>query len=131
MGMLGIIFLFLCKIGIISLRLNIMFYIVLGSLFIIFLILGTTMMVKSKKLYAGIDEEDTLVYHVKSWVLENCKQVDIDQAIQNDDEEDSEEVKYFKRTQYIKNAINEKFLNLEDGFVDYYIDELYEKIFES
>ncbi|MBO5167084.1 MAG: hypothetical protein J6B90_10875 [Lachnospiraceae bacterium] len=51
-----------------------------------------------------------------------------------DDTEDvsadiSEEEKYFKRTSYMKEKITEKFLNLDEAFLDNFVDEMYTNIY--
>lgn len=53
---------------------------------------------------------------------------------ETDDTEDvsadiSEEEKYFKRTLYMKEKITEKFLNLDEAFLDNFVDEMYTGIY--
>ena len=62
---------------------------------------------------------------------EDAKPVDVKEA---DDTEDvsaeiSEEEKYFKRTSYMKEKITEKFLNLDEAFLDNFVDEMYTNIY--
>ena len=43
----------------------------------------------------------------------------------------TEEEKYFRRTEHIKNLISHNFINIDEGFLDNLIDEFYAEIFGS
>lgn len=40
-------------------------------------------------------------------------------------------MKYFYRAEYMKKLINDKFMNLDEDYVDYICDELYTELFEE
>ena len=41
------------------------------------------------------------------------------------------EVKYFKRCEEIKRLLSDKFMNLDEGFLDDFVDHIYEELFEE
>ena len=40
-------------------------------------------------------------------------------------------MRYFKRTEKMRNLINEKFLNLDEAYLEHILDEIYSEIFEK
>ena len=47
------------------------------------------------------------------------------------DEDTSEELKYFQRTEKMQEMIKNQFMNLDEGYLDRLIDEMYPEIFED
>lgn len=98
---------------------------VMGALFLLFLIMGVVSL-KSYKRYEGkAKEEDTLTENLNRWCRENLSREVIDAEIQAD----SEELLYFCRTEKMRALIQQSFFNLEDSFLDSFIDEYYPKLF--
>lgn len=71
--------------------------------------------------------ESNLKDEIMSWCRESLTAEGIDADLV--DVELSEEEKYFKRTEYIRNQIGQKFINIDEGFLDYLIDEFYPEVF--
>ena len=67
---------------------------------------------------------------MRNWCAENLKAEQIDNELFAG-EELSEEQKYFKRTDKMKQLIENKFMNLDEAFLDNFIDEYYQELFES
>ena len=44
-------------------------------------------------------------------------------------EENEEELQYFKRAEKMKEMISGKFMNLDEAFLDSFVDDLYQNIF--
>lgn len=101
---------------------------VMGALFIIFLILGIISMKNYKTLSADAESENSLVEQMRQWCKANLSAEQIDEDL-FDKEELPEEQKYFMRTDKMKQRIESKFMNLEEAFLDHFIDEYYQEIF--
>lgn len=101
---------------------------VMGALFIIFLILGVISMKNYKTLSANAESENSLVEQMRQWCRENLSAEQIDEDL-FDKEELPEEQKYFMRTDKMKQKIESKFMNLEEAFLDHFVDEYYQEIF--
>ena len=42
-----------------------------------------------------------------------------------------EEQKYFVRAEKMRELINDKFMNLDEAFVEHFVDEYYQKLYEG
>ena len=128
-GGLGLICILLILFGIIPLHMNLfskyLIIGVMGSLFILFIVMGFLSVKSYKKFEIKASEEDTLTQNLTSWVKENLHKEQIDADI----EEASEELLYFLRTEKMKEMITHKFLNLDAAFLDSFIDDIYPEIF--
>ncbi len=138
-GVLGIIAVILGAAGIIPIQPGnpYMFYGVMSVVFILFIVMGIVS-VRNAVFFAGkAISDNTLHETMLKWCAENLNAADIDSEIglliseeaENDDEnyEINEEEMYFKRYEYIKSRLNEQFMNLDEGFLDNFIDE---KVFD-
>ena len=136
-GGAGLLVIILCMAGVISLSLSAtskyMVYGVMGALFILFIVMGIVSMRSSKIFEQKAKTEDNLTEEITKWCLTDINRELIDKMIQEVDgeEETSEEMKYFKRTEKMKALINEKFLNLDEAYLEHIIDEIYSGIFEN
>ena len=102
---------------------------VMGAMFILFIIFGIVSMRNSKILLVQARSEDTLMSELRKWCLENLKAEQIDSGLSFGDM--PEEQKYFRRTDKMKELINNKFLNLDQGLLEHFVDEYYQELFES
>ena len=80
---------------------------------------------ENKKFEIKASEEDNLTKQLTAWCKENLKT----EIIDSDIEESNAELLYFSRTEKMKELITEKFLNLDDAFLDSFIDDIYPDIF--
>lgn len=101
---------------------------VMGALFTLFIVFGVVSMKTFKILSVKAKSEDSLLQEITKWCGENLTAEGIDEGL-FEDEEISEEQKYFKRTEKMKRNIQDKFMNLEDGFLDSFIDDYYQNLF--
>lgn len=128
-GGIGLIFIVMVLFNIIPLHMNLFSkYLILGvmgTLFILFIVMGLLSVKSYKKFEIKASEEDHLTKKLKSWCLENIKQEDLD----TDVEEAGEELLYFHRTEKMKEIISDKFMNLDAAFLDSFIDDIYPEIF--
>ena len=128
-GGLGFVCILLILFGIIPLHMNLfskyLIIGVMGTLFILFIVMGFLSVKSYKKFELKASEEDTLTQKLTSWVKENLHKDQIDADI----EEASEELLYFLRTEKMKEMITHKFFNLDAAFLDSFIDDIYPEIF--
>lgn len=101
---------------------------VMGALFILFIVFGFVSMKSFKILSLKAKSEDSLLEEITKWCEENLTVEEIDAGL-FDNEEMPEEQKYFKRTDKMKKIIQDKFMNLEEGFLDHFIDDYYQNLF--
>lgn len=101
---------------------------VMGALFLIFFVLGIISMKNYKILSADAESETALVAKMREWCAENLKAELIDEGLFAG-EEMAEEQKYFKRTDKMKQMIGSTFMNLDEAFLDHFIDEYYQELF--
>lgn len=102
---------------------------VMGALFVLFIVFGVVSMRDSRILLVQAQSEDSLLSELTKWCKENLSAETIDNKLF--DEEMSEEQKYFKRTDKMKAIINDKFMNLDQGLLEHFLDEYYQELFES
>lgn len=103
---------------------------VMGAMFILFIVFGFVSMHSSMILYSKAKAEDSLLTEITKWCQANLSGSMVDEGL-FEEEELSEEQKYFKRVEKMKNLISDKFLNLDEAFLDHFVDEYYQRLFEE
>lgn len=106
---------------------------VMGVLFILFLVMGVISMKNSRLLAKKAGKENNLTKEITAWCFDNIKVNELDRTIFTtaEDEGLSEEIKYFKRFDRIKEILAQQFVNLEEGYLERLIDEIYSELFEN
>ena len=102
---------------------------VLGALFVLFIVFGVVSMRASKVLLIQAQSENSLLSELTKWCEENLSAEAVDNGLF--EETISEEQKYFKRTDKMKSIINDKFMNLDQGLLEHFVDEYYQGLFEG
>lgn len=102
---------------------------VMGVLFFLFIVMGGVSLKNSRILFKKASKENNLTREIKKWCINNLHKQDIDQELELADQ--PEELKYFQRTAYMRGAISRQFMNLDEGYLDRLIDEVYPEIFED
>ncbi len=102
---------------------------VMGAMFILFIVFGFVSMHSSMILYSKAKVEDSLLTEITKWCQTNLSSSMVDDGLF--EEELSEEQKYFKRVERMKSLISDKFLNLDEAFLDHFVDEYYQVLFEE
>ncbi len=132
-GTVGIIAIVLMITGIIpvafSENIKLIAYIVLSLMFIVFIVMGVHSMLSAKKYQKEASMENSKTSEILEWFAATYKAADIDARAEQI--EGSEEVKYFKRTEIMKNLILEQYPGLKESYLEHLIDELYQGIFEA
>lgn len=129
-GALGIALLILFATGVLPLRtagyMKIMICIVMGAMFIIFLVIGVRSFRQLKGLDGEADAEEQLLSEVTEWFRTVHTAEEIDSAV---DISQSEETLYFARYEIMNRWISEKYPDLEEAFLDHVIETLYSDMF--
>lgn len=107
---------------------------VMGAMFVLFIVFGFVSMRDSKLLSVKAKSENSLRSEIARWCKENLDSAVIDAAILEEEEtlaDLTEEERYFRRTEQIRAAINDKFMNLDEAFVDNFVDGYYQEMYED
>lgn len=129
-GSVGLVAIVLLAFDVISLNIGnpYMFYGVLSALFILFLVMGAMSMRNAKIFEKKAESENSLRDTMEKWCRENLNAEEIDSELYMQDA--AEEVLYFKRYDKIKEKLNRQFMNLDQDFLDQFIDEtVYDMIY--
>lgn len=134
-GGIGLVAMILGMLGVLPLRLGnpYMFYGVMSAVFILFIVMGVVSMKNAKIFAKKAESENTLRDAMTKWYQENLNAEAVDAALVNGGEslEDvPEEILYFRRIQQLKYMFNHQFMNLDQVFLEHFIDEeVYEFVF--
>lgn len=129
-GILGLVLVTLSIAEVIPLKLGnpYLFYGVMIAVFLLFLVTGVMSMRSAKFFAKKAESENSLRSTLLDWCRENLKPDEIDREVSAADT--PEEVLYFSRTSYIKEKLNHQFLNLDQDFLDKFVDDhVYEMVF--
>jgi len=134
-GILGIIALLLIAAGIISIsiadNIKVISFITMLLLFLVFTFMGIKALKDAKKFAADSEKEDQLSADIRSWFLEQYTKEVLDEAADVCYTPDiPEEMKYFKRINYMKAAVIKQFGDLDASFLDKNTEDLYTEIYE-
>lgn len=132
LGILGSVVVVLGVLGILPLNLGnpYLFYGVMGAVFVLFVVAGIVSM-KNAKIFAGkAESENSLRSTMLDWCRQNFDGQEIDQELGIGDE--SEEIRYFNRTTYLRDRLNHQFVNLDQDFLGQFIDDqVYAMVFHE
>lgn len=132
-GVAGMVAVVLGIMGILPLRLSgagkYMTYGIMSALFLLFIVMGLVSMKSYRVFQKKAESENTLRSTIEKWCRDNFTREGIDEMVFGDNAENAEEEKYFKRISYMKEKITEKFLNLDEAFLDNFVDEMYTGIY--
>ena len=105
-----------------------LFYGVMGAIFILFFVAGIVSMKNAEFFEKKAESENSLRQTLLDWCEENLRADDIDAEVCAAGV--SDEIAYFRRSSYIKEKLNHQFVNLNQGFLDQFIDDyIYDQIF--
>lgn len=105
-----------------------MFYAVMGTMFIVFMIMGIKSLKKAKTVRNMISSEENTTSEIIDFFTENYDSEQIDNEI--DASSLSEGEAYYKRYDFIKSTIQSNFENIDDSFAEHLVEEVYQKIYE-
>lgn len=133
-GVFGIIVIVLCFCDVIKVPLSessrFMILGVMGAMFLFFIVMGVVSMKNAGKYAKKAESERELTKELEKWFVEYVTAEKIDEGLFTEEEADfSEEQKYFKRFDRMKELLSERFLNLNEGYMDRFLDKHYQDIF--
>ncbi|MBO4846810.1 MAG: hypothetical protein J5525_10925 [Lachnospiraceae bacterium] len=130
-GIVGLIILVLVDIGLIPLALSgeskVLINIVMGGLFIIFVVVGLNSVKTYKKLVLQSGEDEALETSILEWFE---KSVTLDMITSGENSKESEESLYFGRLKTIKDMIVSNFESVDPSFLEYISDKIYNNLFK-
>lgn len=133
-GVIGLILVVLLLTGILPLSMNLFSKIttgiVMGGLFIVFIVMGISSFKSYEKQASEAVKESALKEELLRYCRENLSAAEMDSALEISGEEDGGEA-YFKRSAEIKRRISENFLNLNEDYLDHFVDEVYGQIYQD
>lgn len=132
LGIFGLIVVVLGVTGVLPIRMgnSYLFYGVMGAVFILFVVSGVVSMKNAKFFEKKAESENSLRSTLMDWCKDNLDAADIDGRVGAQDV--SEEILYFRRFSYIKEKMNHQFMNLDQEFLDQFIDDyVYDSVFEG
>ena len=103
---------------------------VTGALFLLFFVMGILSIRSSRSLKVKAESESSLTSEIKNWCSDHLTAESLDKDLFPEGET-GEEIKYFRRTDKMKAMISHQFLNLDEGFLDAFVDDYYPLIFEQ
>ncbi|MDE6516281.1 MAG: hypothetical protein K2L18_00305 [Acetatifactor sp.] len=130
-GGLGLVALVLLLTGVLPLQLRgsnrYMIGGIMGALFVIFIVMGFVALKNSKQYAKEADSENSLKSTMEKWCKENLDGAKVDANLQLSTV--PEEEWYFRRVALLKAVLNRQFVNLDQGFLDHFVDDMYDSIF--
>ncbi len=131
-GIIGLLAVLLSVLNIISLPFpettNLMMEITIGVLCLIFVIVGLHCLKSAHSVKQLAKEEDKLTSEITQWFKKSFDNFVIDTDIE---ETLPEEIKYFKRCEAMKQIIKHSYGELDEGYLDRLIEELYQYLYED
>jgi hypothetical protein len=101
---------------------------VMGAMFVLFIVFGVLSMRSSKLLFKKAEAEDSLKSEMMKWCQDNLSARIVDEGL-FEEEDLEDEQKYFKRAEKMKGLISDKFLNLDEAFLEHFVDEYYQNLY--
>ncbi|MDO4292035.1 MAG: hypothetical protein Q4C65_02275 [Eubacteriales bacterium] len=133
-GIIGLVLVILLVLGLLPLRLapeaRVSVFVVMGTLFGVFIAMGINSFSSYKKQTKEAVRESALKEELTRYCRENLSCQKIDSACGIADGEEAETA-YFKRTAEMKLLISENFLNLNEEYLDHFVDEMYDRIYRD
>lgn len=125
-GVLGIVYLALCKIDIIPIDYNLFIFCILAAMFAGFVIMGVVSFVRSKKIKLQIPEEKMLTEEINTWLTENITKERAEKWV---DETASDEENDLIVTAHIRSILIKKYPNLDVSFIEMITEDFFNSHF--
>lgn len=130
-GGIGLVVILLIFMDIISLPINkYLMCGVMGGLFAVFVVMGILSLKSSKVLEKKAESENNLTTEIKKWAEFGLTAQLVDEGLFEEGEV-GDEIRYFKRSEKMKQMISYQFMNLDEGFLEAFVDDYYPVLFEQ
>lgn len=134
-GTLGLLFIALGITGVIPFKFSngYLVYGVMAAVFILFWVAGVVSMKNAKLFQKKAESENSLRSTMLEWCRESLHARELDEQIRREGNlPETEEIWYFRRFECIKAKLNYQFVNLDQDFLDRFIDDcVYETVYGS
>ena len=131
-GAAGMVLLILALAGVLPIRfadyMKYMMTVVMGGLFLAFLLVGFFSFRKLKTLKAAIAIEQQNYSAAHGWFFDHYAADSLDNACMVSDSTDLQQ-RYFERSNYMKDALMTQFEDFEEIFIDYLVEQFYEELY--
>jgi hypothetical protein len=127
-GLLGIVFVALNIVGVLNILTGTIPNVVMGGLFIFFIYIGISTHKKAKEIQLEIDDEQKMTEEINQWLKEN---ITPDYLASIHDESESDGVNFFRKTEAVKEKLQEKFPGQNVAYLDRLIDEFFNNDVDS
>lgn len=135
LGVLGLIVIILLMSGVIKLNLfgtgAYITYATMLVLFAVFTVTGFRSLLKVKPLTEEAVREEKKIEEIENWFSENYDNEKIDAAIKASLEDDGEDTLYYGRVDFMRDKINDHFMDLEPAFLDHVIEGIYQRVYDE
>ena len=101
----------------------------MGAMFALFFVMGIISLRNSKTYASRAKEDNELEQTLREWCNEAFANGIVDTMLGMEIMDASSEELYFKRTALMKAMIAKQFVNLDNTFVDHFVDEMYDELF--
>lgn len=101
----------------------------MGAMFALFFVMGIVSLRNSKTYASKAKEDNELENTLKEWCQEAFADGIVDTMLGMEVMDATSEELYFKRTALMKAMIAKQFVNLDNTFVDHFVDEMYDELF--
>lgn len=132
-GSLGLLFIVLGIVGVIPIKFSNAYltYGVMAAVFILFWVAGIVSMKNARIFKKKAESENSLRSTMLEWCRESLHAEELDQQIRREGNlPEAEEIWYFRRFECIKAKLNYQFVNLDQDFLDRFIDDcVYETVY--
>ena len=129
-GSLRLVLLVLYAIGVLPLHtasyMKVMICVVMGTIFVIFLVIGIRSFAQIKSYSDAADNEEELLSEILAWFRDSYDKNAIDASL---DTNQQEEMLYFARYEIMRQNIVGKYPDVEESLLDHIIETLYAEIF--
>lgn len=127
-GVIGLLVVLLNIMGVLHFLTSTFQIIILSVCFIAFIYVGLHSLFQLKKIREEIEQENTETTAIIDWLKEN---VTMDILSHNINEEDTDEIRYIKQTNLLKNMILDEFHDIDESFIDQLIEDYYNEYIDS
>ena len=130
-GSAGLLFMILVLSGVIPINMpgiiGILSKVIMTALFIMFLAFGIGSYLRSRKVAEDAGRESEKKEEIERWFLDSYDGAGIDGNV-NDGDDDND--LYFDRTDFIREKISERFLDVDESLMSVMVEELYAQLFD-
>lgn len=102
--------------------------VVLGGLFIVFLLIGYKSLKYSKNIKSQMSVENELTEKLSKWLMDNISKETVEASYEDNI---PEEMKYFSRSNYLKKVLKNEFPDISDSIIESVSDDYIESLFSN